>query len=656
MKAAGYFDGTMEEDSVVYSGLSNATFTTPTGEVKVPGYLSKVKSKVYSSIAFTYTNPTRIGDQAAVTMQSLPSASNESLLTALLAFREIFTLEQIRKDYGINATQKQLDEATQLALWLNAAKVQVSYQIDANSISDTTVRSLSTEITSWATQQVSSAGADSKIGAYLFPSYKPTLNTTRSKTDKKGNSIVYGPYSISSQKGAKFNYGVLGGILLDGSGKKLKYVMAGQQFFIKFPTKYTGSKQIRIQGLLYDYSLSYGKNRMWLDKIPTETEVSFKVGTSTGTNGAIQLNATDSRTGKPVAEVGMDIKTTTTIGTTLTDNTGSSMFNAPIGKYKVEFTVPEEYKKPKVQDIEIKFAGDVQVINLKLDMSIALVNFYTVDSSSLKPTKDSEAFIYNSEGKPVKRIAITKGKVTGISLPEGDYTLVQYKSSGGFALNVGTPFKAVSGKVSEVTVVQDPDAFNTKISIEGASINDSWVYTLTQKGKVLFKMNGKNSLNLPLPNGEYQITARKSDGTASAPPVKFSTNLNDNTKVLLTMEKGTETLSFNIQDAKTSKPIPSMVMGLFDEDHNLLTYKTADVNGKVEFNDVVKYGMFYINVIAAPPEVSGYSSTGNRFLGQTKTYDLKYYSQEEMKKITNVDTLYRVSNVVYQGQPYTYPK
>lgn len=654
--AAGYLDGTMKEEPITYSGLRAAKFTTPTGSATVPGFLSRINSKHYSTLGFTYTNPTRVSEQASVTMQSLPESSSEELLTAILSFRELFSLDKIRKDFGVNATQNQLDEATQFALWLNAAKVQVSYQVDANSITDTTVKTLATEISSWASQQVTSAGSDAKMGDYLFPVYEPSLNTTRAKTVKKGNSVVYGPYTITAQKGSKFNYGVMGGVLLDSSNKKLKAVKAGQQFYAKFPEKYTGSKQIRVKGLLHKYTLSYGKNRLWLDKEPSETEVSFSVGMTTGTSGAIQLNVTDSRTGKPIQDVGMDIKTTTSIGNEITDESGSAKFGAPVGKYMISFTVPEEYIKPKSKAIEIKFAGDVKVINLKLDMSVAIMNFHTVDSESLKPAADSEAFIYNSEGKAIKRIAITKGKVSGITLPAGDYNLVQYKSTGGFALNVGTDFKAVTGKVSSISIPQDPKAFQTTINIDGASVNDAWVYTLTQKGKVLFKMNGKNSLTLPLPSGEYQISARKSDGTVSAAPIRFSTNLNGDTKVSLSMEKGTETIVFNVKDAKVGKPIPTVTLGLFDEDHNLLQYKTGDTNGKVEFDNVLKYGIYYVNVIAAPSDVSGYSANGNRFLGQSKTYDLKYYSEAEMKKVTQVDTIYRLPNLVYTGTDYKYPQ
>lgn len=333
--AAGYFSGNMSEDSTVYTGLSNARFTTPSGSVKVPGYLSIVKSKIYQDTAFTYVDPNRIKNQPSVNLDSLPDGSNEDLLVALLAYRQKFSLNEIASSTGINANQRQLDEATQLAIWLQGSQVQVNYQIDPNSISDTVVRSLATEITSWATQQVNSLADGVSMGAYLFPIYQPTLDASKAKVNKTGNSVEYGPYSVSGQKSAKMLYEVPGGILVDSSKKEIKQLTANQQFYVKYPAAYTGSKSIYLKGNQFEYSLSYGQNRLWLDKAVKAVEVNFSVGGTTGTNGLIQITAKDSLTGKAVSGVGVEISTSSPLVTVQTDGKGEGSYETGTGTYKL---------------------------------------------------------------------------------------------------------------------------------------------------------------------------------------------------------------------------------------------------------------------------------------------------------------------------------
>ena len=653
--AAGYFGGNMVESPTVYSGLANAKFSTPAGTKTIPGYLSVVQSEDYKETAFSFINPNRIKTLSSVSLESLPQGVNEDLITAIVAFRSKFTLDQISSNHGISVTQRQLDEATQLALWIQASKVQMNYQIDPNSISDSAVRALATEITTWATQQLSGLTDEGQMGNYLFPMHQPTLNTEQAKVTKSGNNIEYGPYTIDGQAGASFAYGVLGGTLVDTSKKKLKRVRVDQPFYVQFPQTYNGDKAIRLVGEQMEYSLNYGADRLWLDRNPKEMEVQFSVGGTTGNNGMIQVNAKDSVTGEPVPNVTAKISSTSPLTSIQTDEKGTASYTAPTSTYKVEFTTPDGYIEPKAQEVTIGFAGDIQVINLNLSWSKAVVNFYAVDSESLAPAGDSEAFIYNSEGKAVKRVALKDGKVQGVTLPEGDYTFVQYKTSGNFAINTGTDFTVKAGEVTDVSVSQDPNVHPTVITINGASTNDSWVYTVSTDNKVLFKMNASNSLTLPLPSGTYTVMAQKSDGTASSPSLTFSTVLNGTTEVTLEQEVGTETITFTFLDTKKEQPIPNLVIGLFDEDHNLITYETATEQGVVTFKNVKKYGVYYVNVLAAPDTVSGYSADGNRFLGYTRDYTLHLYSLAEIQEVTKVDTIYRVPNVTYTGVGYTYP-
>ena len=653
--AAGYFNGSMVESSTTYTGLSSARFNTPTGAKTIPGHLNVVQSEQYQDIAFSFINPNRIGNQASVTMESLPDGANEDLLTAILAYRQKFSLANIVKSTGIQVTQRQVDEATQLALWIQAGKLQVNYQIDTNSISDSAVRTLATEITTWATQQVTSLPENMTMGNYLFPMYEPKIDASKAKVTKSGNNVEYGPYSITGQTGMKFQYGVLGGIIVDESKKKITQLTSNQNFYLQFPQTYTGQKAARFIGDQMEYSLNYGKDRLWLDRAPKEFELQFAVGGSNGNNGMIQVNATDAVTGEPVADVAVKVSTTSPLTTLHTNASGTTAYTTATGTYYLEFTAPDGYISPEAKEVTVGFAGDVQTINLKLNWSKAVVNFYSVDSQSLSPTGDSEAFIYNSEGKAVKRVALKDGKVLGITLPEGDYRFVQYKSSGGYAVNVGTEFTAKGGEVTDVSIAQDPNAYPTVITIDNAATTDSWVYTISTDDKVLFRLNSSNTLTIPLPQGKYTVMAQKSDGTASTVSNTFTTVLNGSTEVVLEQEIGTETVTFTLVDTKVEKPIPNVVLGLFDEDHNLITYKTASAEGVVTFENVKKYSVYYVNVLAAPSTVSGYSADGNRFLGYTRDYTIHLYSLAEIQEVTKVDTLYRVPNVTYMDTGYVYP-
>ncbi|OPH52996.1 hypothetical protein BC351_32585 [Paenibacillus ferrarius] len=233
--AASYFQGTMSEDPVNYGNLADTKFNTTTGSVTLPGYLTTVQSKNYTATAYTFTDPRKIPNQASANLSALPSDANESLLTAILAFSQKFDTAQITKLTGITVTDAQVKEATQLALWTYAATVQLKYQIDVNSVSDPTVRSLATAISSWATTQVTNLPANVTMGKHLFPTYKPTLDASAAKMNKSLNYVNFGPYTINSPVATAFNFSVSGGHLLDASGNVVEQIQSGQQFNIGFP-------------------------------------------------------------------------------------------------------------------------------------------------------------------------------------------------------------------------------------------------------------------------------------------------------------------------------------------------------------------------------------------------------------------------------------
>lgn len=653
---AATFSGSVKEDPIQYTGLSNAKFNTPSGAITNPGYLSVAQSSYYSTSAYSLDKPQRIRDITTTSPQALPKGANEQLLTAMISYGKKFTLDEIAASTGIRVNERQLKEATQLAIWIHASSFQVDYQIDVNSVTDTAVRSLATEINTWASKQVSEVNSYDKVTKHIFPTFEPKLKTENATIDKTDTHVDYGPYSVDGQVGAKFTYQSTGGILLDASKKEVESVTSSQTFYVRYPATYNGDKIVGLIGNQTEYSMHYAGERLWLHQENKQSVVRFSLGGHTSNNGIIQITATDAVTNKPVKDLQVEVNTTSPVGVMQTNEKGTDRFDGSTGKYTLKFKAPQGYLTPEPMEVEIGFVGDIQIVNIKLQWSKAVVNFSAVDGQTLAPAGDSEALIYDKSGKAVKRIALNGGKAYGIALEEGDYNLVQYKSSNGYAINVGTPFTVKSGGVVDVTVVQDAGAMPTTFNIKGASNNTTWVYTISKGPKVLFKMNGAESLSIPLPVGEYNVKAVRTDGTSSTQVMNFKTALNSATMVDLKQSVGTETVNFNIVDANKKEPIPNVVLGLFDENHNLLQYQTADEKGGVTFSNVEKFSIFYVNVVAAPESVSGYSANGNRFMGDTRTFNLELYSAKEIKEITDVDTLYRVPNVTYTGVPYTYPE
>jgi hypothetical protein len=67
-----------------------------------------------------------------------------------------------------------------------------------------------------------------------------------------------------------------------------------------------------------------------------------------------------------------------------------------------------------------------------------------------------------------------------------------------------------------------------------------------------------------------------------------------------------------------------------------------------------RYDPYYINVVAAPPTVSGYSASGNKFLAVPSHHEIALYSTTELNRVTQLDAIYRLPNVTYVGN-YVYP-
>lgn len=654
--AAGYFSGSMKEDSTVYPGISTVDFYVSGEKSSLNTRLSTVESDEYTTTAYTFGDPRSIQDQSSVSLTSLPRSVNEGYLFSLLSFPQKFTTADVNKTFGIQATDAQVKAATQLSVWTYASSLQLSYQIDVNSVNDTTVRALSTAINGWASDQVKALPATKKMADYLFPFYDPKLDTSKAKMNRTDTTATFGPYTITGQSGTVYTANVPGGAIVDSTAKAMTQVTSGQQFFVSYPTTYTGSQEVSFKGVQYRYSVDYGKDRVWIDRAPEDVEVKFQLNSASGSKGMIQITTTDAITNQPLAGVSVQISNSSPITTLTTDAQGKAQFSGDVGDYTLSFTTAQGYIAPDPKSVTISFSGDVQVVNIPVAWSQAIANFHAVDAQTLAPAGSSEAFIYDSTGKPVKRIAIKDGVVNGITLPAGSYNLVQYKSSGSYGLNTGTPFEVTAGKVTDVTITQVPNVQPTTVTVANAASTDVWVYTFSLNQKTIFQIKSYNSIVLNFPSGSYSVRAQKDDGSATTPDKNFSPTVATPTSVSLDQEIGTETVTFNLVDTIKEQAIPNVVLGLFDEKHNLITYQTADVNGVVTFKNVKKYSIYFVNVLAAPSDVSGYSADGNRFLGASKTFKLHLYSLAEIQQKTSTDTIYRVANVSYSGATYTYPK
>lgn len=654
--AAGYFSGSMREDPTVYPGISSSTFYVSGEKESFGTNLSIVESEDYTATAYSFADPRGIAEQSSVVLNSLPRSANEAYLISILAFSNKFTTAEISKKVGIQATDAQVKSATQLAIWTYASSLQLSYQIDVNSVNDATVRSLATAISTWSTDQVKALPSNKTMSDYLFPFYEPALSTTQAKMTRDEAFATFGPYTITGQSGANYVPSISGGSIVDSSGKSLSKVVSGQQFFVRYPATYAGDQVVNFVGNQYRYSLNYGKDRVWIDKAPEEVEVKFQLNSAVGAKGMIEINTVDAITKQPIPGVSVQISNSSPITTVTTNEVGQVQYSGDVGDYTLDLMVPKGYIPPTPKEVKISFSGDVQVVNILIGWSQAVVNFHAVDAQTLAPAGNSEAFIYDSDNNPVKRIAIKNGVVSGVSLDAGTYNLVQYKTSDSYGINTGTSFEAVAGTITDVSITQVPQVQPTIITIPNAASTDIWVYTFSSEKSTLFQIKGYDSLSLNFPLGEYTVRAQKDDGSVMTPTVSFKPTASSTTKVELEQEVGTETLTFKLADTVKGEAIPSVVLGLFDEAHNLLNYTTADSSGLATFKNVKKLKVYYVNVLAAPPEVSGYSADGNRLLGSTRTITLHLYSLAEVQEKTTSDTIYRVANVSYSGTSYDYPK
>jgi hypothetical protein len=656
VSAAGYFSGSLKEDSTVYPGISTVDFYVSGEKSPMNTRLSTVESDEYTATAYTFGDPRMIQDQSSVSLISLPRSVTEGYLFALLAFPQKFNTTDVNKTFGIQATDAQVKAATQLSVWAYGSSLQLSYQIDVNSVNDATVRALSNAINGWASDQIKALPATKKMADYLFPFYEPKLATSSAKMNRTDTTATFGPYTITGQSGSIYTAHVPGGAIVDSTAKAMTQVTSGQQFFVSYPSTYAGSQAITFTGVQRRYSVNYGKDRVWIDKAPENVEVKFQLNTAAGSKGMIEITTVDAITQQPLQGVSVQISNSSPITTVTTNDQGKAEFSGDVGDYTLTFTTSQGYIQPDPKQVRIGFSGDVQIANIPVAWSQAIANFHAVDAQTLAPAGSSEAFIYDTKGKPIKRIAIKDGVVNGITLPAGSYNLVQYKSSGAYGINTGTSFEVVAGKVTDVTVTQVPNVQPATVTVTNAVSTDTWIYTFSLNQKTLFQIKGYNSVVLNLPVGSYTVRAQKDDGSATTPDKNFSPTVTTPTSVSLEQEVGTETVSFNLVDTLKELPIPNVVLGLFDEKHNLLSSQTADVNGVATFKNVKKLSVYFVNVLAAPSDVSGYSADGNRFLGASKTIKLHLYSLAEIQQKTSADTLYRVANVAYSGATYTYPK
>lgn len=650
----GAVSGSMEDNLTLFPGLKNVSFRTATAMLEIEPRLVNVDSKDYQTIGYSFDDPRPLVTRKTLSSKGIHSAINKDLISAILAYDVVNSLEQIRQSTGFNITAEQVKSAIQLSLWKQSATVYREYQIQENSITDATVRSLSTEIDLWATNQVNNRRNNQLILDLLLPESKPVLDASHAGKNVDALNTTFGPYIINSKSTMQLIAELTGGVIIDQTGTIINEVQTGQTFYVVYPLAFTGSTEVKFIGKSIKYELGYSNNRVWLHQNIKNVEVAFSLSTSIGSNGIINFKVLDSLTNMPLQGVEIIISNaTSSVSSGITNEHGLLSVELPVAQYSATVKSPQGYMGLDSMLVILSFIGDIQNVNIVLSRTEGTVNFFGVDASTLTNTGYSEAYVFR-EGKAIKRLALQEGQCLAIPLEEGDYTASIYKSTGGYSLSTLVSFSVLAGQSTDVIMNQVASTPRTTVQISDTKDKAYWKMSFYQGGSLWFSVNNKGVEDFNLPFGEYQVVVESNDGLYKSAPFSFQIATTDST-ITVPLIIGTESVVFNIVDTVIKEPIPSLIVGVFDENHVLMQTGVLDARGSVTFSELILYNIYYFNVISGPDSVSGYSANGNRFLGKTDEFTIEFYSQEEISTVTAKDTMYRIPGYSFKGN-YIYPE
>lgn len=650
----GAISGSIEDNLTVFPGLENVAFRTSTAILEIKPRLADIEGSEYKTIGYSFDDPRPLETKKTLSSKGIHSAINKDLISAMLAYDVVNSLEQIRQSTGFNVTAEQVKSAIQLSLWKQSATVYREYQIQENSITDATVRSLSTTIDSWATNQVNNKRNNQLLLDLLLPESKPVLDASHAGKNVDTLNTTFGPYVINNKSTMQLTAELTGGVIIDQTGTIITEVKTGQTFYVVYPLTFTGSTDVKFVGKSVKYELAYSNSRVWLHQNINDVEVAFSLSTSIGSNGIFNINVFDSLTNMPLHGVEVAISNATSaISSGVTNEQGLLSVELPVSEYFITVKSPQGYITLEPMQVSLSFIGDIQNINIMLDRTEGIVNFYGVDASTLMSAGYSEAYVFR-DGKAVKRLALQDGQCLAIPLEEGNYTAGIYKSTGSYSLSPLVSFSVIAGQSIDVVMNQVADTPQTTVQISDTKDKPYWKMSFYQGGSLWFSVNNKGIETFNLPFGEYQVIIESNDGLYKTAPFNFSVATTDST-ITVPLVVGTESVTFNIVDTILKEPIPSLVVGVFDENHVLVQTGVLDTKGSITFSELTLYDVYYFNVISGPDSVSGYSKNGNRFLGRTNEFTLELYSRDEISTITAKDTMYRIPGYSFKGN-YKYPE
>jgi LPXTG-motif cell wall-anchored protein len=294
--------------------------------------------------------------------------------------------------------------------------------------------------------------------------------------------------------------------------------------------------------------------------------------------------------------------------TTNTDGTDSVDGLEP-NHFTVSVTdVPDGYELPEAQDDTISngqnktFIFEVEKSKGSLDIVV-----YDKDDPTIK-IPNATVEIYDKNRELVDTVVTDEnGEASKDKLPIGDYTLKVTDVPQGYSTpddqtktvnkneNTHFEFELEKGVGDLLVTVQDKE---TKEPIPNATVE-----IIDKEGNVINTVktdeNGQVS-EKDLPLGDYTIKVTEVPDGYSKPDDETATvKKNEETSVVIELEKATGDLDVIVRDKDTKDPIPDATVEIIDKDGNVIDTVKTDENGKVE-KDKLPPGDYTIKVTEVP--------------------------------------------------------
>lgn len=630
------------------SGMTNIKFKTGTGDLVLNPKLATFEQSDGSvQVAFSYTDPRPLGESTAIKRTSQLMKS-EQQVKAILAFPELFTPEEVASNFNINVTQQQIHDAVQVALWQDSALANNSFVLDVSSVTDINVRSLAQSITTWAGNQVFNSDTTDVLDKLLNPS-KSKLNTTNVKKEVKDNIIVYGPYSIDNN--TSLNYKLTSNVVIkDSTGKTIKEVRTGQQFYVHLDTKSSTMTKVSFSTTIKKFNLYDQSKRIWLQKEEAEEITEFNITSNQSATGTIAVYVSDKFTEKPIdnQEVNIVDASNEVVASTTTDFTGLAEFNLPVGTYYVSPIDKVNYLPTPKTEVKIEFIGSIARVDLPLKSETGRLKLSVMDNESLGYIGTVEYNIYKDNVLHTSnKTAVEEDFI--VSLPSGEYYVVISNTNANYAVSQPYYFTIAEGEDTEVLVPLISVENKTQFKVTETSETEQFLFTLYLNGVELLSKESSIEFGAYLEdNVSYTVKATNLKTNASTESMTFKPKEEDY-YLELSAVLGDAFTTLTFKDTIVNEPITGIQVGLYDANANLIAIEQTDETGTLTFNNLTDYNVYYLAVVSADNSVSGTFVNGNRFLANDRTIEVKLAPSSE------TDEPVRTPVIGYTHSGYVYP-